>query len=530
MALDMKGLFVNPADIRAQRVDNLMQQRQALAGLGGSMSGLLGQVAGGGNILGGLLAEGIAQQTGMKTQQEKQAEVSQNILGSLDPNKPETYFQAAQLFKDQGLSKSALALLTEGKRLADEAAQKTQLKNFKVVDTPDGKQIAVATMNNNLVQVTDQGAIPLTQDLGKGKETELKNFKVVKTPDGNEIAIATMNKKLVQVTDQGAIPLTKVFGEGKDAEKGNYVVVTKQNYDPESGKVVTTNMLVNKNRLNEIAGDRTVVSIEDLQGNTLGGQLTRDDIITPDDKATEQAESAVTALDTGAAPAPAQPTAQATQATQPATTATQTAPATTAIPQADTDFTIGSKQDALRLSRDARVAKVGEGAEKATEARVKIQKAVAKSFKLPDMVFNPLFDQVVGISPQAVANRAEWGGRGLGTPEGRIARQVEEDIIGNAIANAKLLGVNPTDKDFEASKRTMPLATDSAESWRDWVKGSFRDNYASILNSELGTEAAKPFIEALDKNIAESEARYKASQGQVQGGKTSRGINFKVLN
>lgn len=74
MALDMKGLFVNPAQIRAKRMEDLMQQRNQLSQLGGSMSGLLGQVAGGGSILGQQLAEGIGRGLGLKTQEEAMAE------------------------------------------------------------------------------------------------------------------------------------------------------------------------------------------------------------------------------------------------------------------------------------------------------------------------------------------------------------------------------------------------------------------------------------------------------------------------
>jgi hypothetical protein len=74
MALDMKGLFVNPAQIRAKRMEDLMQQRRQLAQMGGSMSGLLGQVAGGGSVLGQQLAEGIGRGLGLKTQEEAMAE------------------------------------------------------------------------------------------------------------------------------------------------------------------------------------------------------------------------------------------------------------------------------------------------------------------------------------------------------------------------------------------------------------------------------------------------------------------------
>ena len=47
-----------------------MQQRQAISGMGGSMSGLLGQVAAGGSVLGQQMAEAIGHGMGLKTAEE----------------------------------------------------------------------------------------------------------------------------------------------------------------------------------------------------------------------------------------------------------------------------------------------------------------------------------------------------------------------------------------------------------------------------------------------------------------------------
>lgn len=119
MAIDYSGLFANPADIRARRVDELVKQQQALSMGGGSMAGLLGQVAGGGNVMGSLLAEGIARGAGLKTQEEKQAETAQNIFQSIDQNDPQSYFTAAEALNKAGLTKASLAMLGEGRALVD---------------------------------------------------------------------------------------------------------------------------------------------------------------------------------------------------------------------------------------------------------------------------------------------------------------------------------------------------------------------------------------------------------------------------
>jgi hypothetical protein len=116
MALDinqMSGLFTNPADLRRSRIDEIMKQQQGLSQLGGSMSGLLGQVAGSGGIMGSMLAEGIAGATGLKTAQERQAEAASGILKNLDPNDSKSMFAAAKALQQQGLTKSAFQLLTQ---------------------------------------------------------------------------------------------------------------------------------------------------------------------------------------------------------------------------------------------------------------------------------------------------------------------------------------------------------------------------------------------------------------------------------
>lgn len=114
MAMDYSGLFKNPAEIRAGRVQQLMKQQQQLGTMGGSMAGLLGQVAGGGNIMGQLLAEGIAQGTGLKTKEEAQAQKAQDIFKTIDPNDPESYFKAAKELSSSGLTKAAMAMMDKG--------------------------------------------------------------------------------------------------------------------------------------------------------------------------------------------------------------------------------------------------------------------------------------------------------------------------------------------------------------------------------------------------------------------------------
>ena len=120
MALDMNqmsGLFVNPADLRRSRVNEIMKQQQGLSGLGGSMSGLLGQVAGMGGVTGSMLAEGLGSAAGLKTAQEARAEQAQSIMQNLDMNDPESMMKAAGELNKRGLTKASFQLLSQAQEL-----------------------------------------------------------------------------------------------------------------------------------------------------------------------------------------------------------------------------------------------------------------------------------------------------------------------------------------------------------------------------------------------------------------------------
>lgn len=119
MANEFAGMFQNPALIREDRLAALQQQQAAQRQMGGSMSGLLGQVAAG---AGGVMAEGLAGMFGLQTAQEKQAEQTQGILNTVDNNDKASIESGIKAAKAAGLSKVATYL--EGK--AYELTQKTR--------------------------------------------------------------------------------------------------------------------------------------------------------------------------------------------------------------------------------------------------------------------------------------------------------------------------------------------------------------------------------------------------------------------
>lgn len=95
MALDLQGLFVNPATLRDQRLEGVAQQRRQLAQMGGSMAGLLGQVAGGGSVLGEQMAEGIARGMGLETTAERDQKALNKVIKEVDTTNTDSLLRNA---------------------------------------------------------------------------------------------------------------------------------------------------------------------------------------------------------------------------------------------------------------------------------------------------------------------------------------------------------------------------------------------------------------------------------------------------
>lgn len=109
--MDYSGLFTTPAELQSARIDELMKQRQGISNMGGSMSGLLGQVAAGGGATGAMMAEGLGGMLGLKTQQEANAQQIQDMAKVIDWNAPEDLNQFAMALNDMGMTKQAVQIL-----------------------------------------------------------------------------------------------------------------------------------------------------------------------------------------------------------------------------------------------------------------------------------------------------------------------------------------------------------------------------------------------------------------------------------
>lgn len=127
------GMFTTPEMIRAQRADDILKQYQAAAGMGGSMSGLLGQVAAAGTNVGNLMAESGARMFGLQTAEEKKAEELKYLGSVFDTTTPEGMRGMARQLNAMGMTEQALKLI--GMADATETSDLTlQLQRKKVED------------------------------------------------------------------------------------------------------------------------------------------------------------------------------------------------------------------------------------------------------------------------------------------------------------------------------------------------------------------------------------------------------------
>jgi hypothetical protein len=111
MATNIAGLFSNPNDIRAERLNELAQQRQAISNMGGSMSDLLGQVAAGGGATGAMMAEGLGGMFGLKTREEQKAAQLNDMASNFDLNTSTGLASFAKQLNDMGMTKEAIMVM-----------------------------------------------------------------------------------------------------------------------------------------------------------------------------------------------------------------------------------------------------------------------------------------------------------------------------------------------------------------------------------------------------------------------------------
>lgn len=139
-----KGMFSTPDQLRAKRIDELMNQRNQINQMGGSMSQLLGQVAAGGGATGAMMAELAGQTFGMKTAEEAKAEKVNSIMSGVNWMDDASVTGAVSQFVKMGEPEAALRVKeyadAERKRALDEEV--SRLDKQRLTGTISDEQTA----------------------------------------------------------------------------------------------------------------------------------------------------------------------------------------------------------------------------------------------------------------------------------------------------------------------------------------------------------------------------------------------------
>jgi len=258
-----------------------------------------------------------------------------------------------------------------------------------------------------------------------------------------------------------------------DPAKSNYVVLKQQTGVDRNGVPTFNEYLVDKSQVADITGGSAVVSV---------GDLTR-----------------------GQQPSPS--TSQTTAVTPP--------PQLTAEKIND-DISISSFSTKVQEMLNQAGVTEGTGLDippvpgfkpkENVEARYDGLRDVSQAETLIRDVFSQDFEDVAGVT-NWVKRKAEWATDGRLAPMGA---RMEKGAIQRAIAAAKLLGVNPTDKDFRKTMESAPTGNDGVSVWQDWTENSFIPELLDKLESEHGKDSqiykgTKAYLDDLIEEVKTTE-------------------------
>lgn len=120
MAINYEGLFVDPAELRAKRWQDIQNERSQIAQMGGSMNQLLGQVAAGGANTGRAMAEAAGGMFGLKTPEEKKASELNAMAANFDTSTAQGLAQFAKALNDAGMTREAVAVMAQRQKVVEQ--------------------------------------------------------------------------------------------------------------------------------------------------------------------------------------------------------------------------------------------------------------------------------------------------------------------------------------------------------------------------------------------------------------------------
>ena len=288
------------------------------------------------------------------------------------------------------------------------------------------KEMAKDGVTNSSLPESQKAAILGNIDkdpTGKYATAVLNKYGMPDLPEGANVELAKLAKEFTgeSVAEFGRTNDPAVLVQRDKGKSSNYVVMSRIAGYDNNGQPITENLLVDKDQVGNLTNNAAVIDIKDLSGKSM-----------------------VTAN----ANKPAEATEQSEE----------------------------DKKVVKQLGGSP-----GMTVQQAQELRESTERSLLSVTRLLENLKNPDASTVLGTlqAPNRFAQQL------LGTEQGSLARQFEIDALQGAIQAAKLLGVNPTDKDFEKSLASRPNMSDPITVWEDWTKNTLIPEFKNTLKSNF---------------------------------------------
>ncbi len=149
------------------------------------------------------------------------------------------------------------------------------------------------------------------------------------------------------------------------------------------------------------------------------------------------------------------------------------------------------------------------------ELRDKTERDVQGLTTLLERLKDPSASNVLGRGKIISRNVSEF----LETEDGVLSRYFDMEALQGAISAAKLLGVNPTDKDFQKSLESRPNMNDGKAVWEDWTYNKFIPSIKTTILSKYDTDdkRAKQIVNMIDTIITDTKKTKEVKKKTASG-------------
>ena len=156
------------------------------------------------------------------------------------------------------------------------------------------------------------------------------------------------------------------------------------------------------------------------------------------------------------------------------------------------------------------------------ELRDKTERDVQGLTTLLERLKDPSASNVLGRGKIISRNVSEF----LETEDGVLSRYFDMEALQGAISAAKLLGVNPTDKDFQKSLESRPNMNDGKAVWEDWTYNKFIPSIKTTILSKYDSDdkRAKQIVNMIDTIITDTKKTKEVKK------KTTSGTSYIIMD